>query len=274
MPRLLPCAALLVTFAACGQSKVSAPTTCVPLEAVASECPPDWNAAKAAKDAFCAKAAPFFDAFFSTARCHDKLHYTRYLFDGGPRYCVYDPATLKLVAYGAFDGKAMFERFSCGLDRADFDDQGCAGDGCPVASDAGALDAAVTPDASVQPDASPRPDGSGPMTAVHCDLVDQDCPSGDTCTVSCEFEPDIHLAISCRPIPNPAKLGEPCGGLRDAGEIRFCDRGLGCFASVRESARCYQFCRAGSPCPDGTTCDTTSILRYGCPGDVPAGLCR
>jgi hypothetical protein len=104
--------------------------TCVSLTNVSDQCPADWEAAIADQIAFCAKEAPFFGSFLSTVSCRGGLHYTKYLFDAGPRYCVYDPATRQLVGYRAFDGKALFEKTSCGLDEADFDDQGCVGMTC------------------------------------------------------------------------------------------------------------------------------------------------
>ena len=89
--------------------------------------------------AFCAKNAPFFDAFISAGVCRGQLHYSQYLFDAGPRYCLYDPVSLKLTGYGAFDGKVQSAQSTCGVARADFDDQGCAGKSC-VVPDAGTAD--------------------------------------------------------------------------------------------------------------------------------------
>ena len=126
--------AVAVAGAACSDNSSS--TTCVPLAQVAAMCPADWSAVPEAMSAFCAKEAPFFDAFRSAGLCRGRLHYTRYLFDGGPRYCVYD-TTLKLVGYGAFDGKAMFEQWTCGVKKEDFDDKDCPGMTC-LPPDAGA----------------------------------------------------------------------------------------------------------------------------------------
>jgi hypothetical protein len=126
--------------ASCSAS--SSPGSCVPLATVAMNCAADWTAAKSDMTAFCAKEAPFFDAFTSTGVCRGRFHYTRYLFDGGPRYCLYDPTTLALVGYGASDGKALFEQYSCGVKREDFDDRDCEGVSCtlPDASAPGAGD--------------------------------------------------------------------------------------------------------------------------------------
>ena len=54
----------------------------------------------------------------------------------------------KLVGYGAFGGKALFEQWSCGVDRKDFDDQGCAGVSCrlPDAATPASGDAGVSTD--------------------------------------------------------------------------------------------------------------------------------
>ncbi len=112
-------------------------SACVALASVSDQCPADWAAAIADQIAFCAKETAFFDTFLSIGSCRGGLHYTKYLFDAGPRYCVYDPATRELVGYRAVDGKAGFEQTSCGANEADFDDQGCAGMAC------------ATPDASV-----------------------------------------------------------------------------------------------------------------------------
>ena len=111
---------------------------CVALASVSGQCPADWAAAIADQSAFCAaNALPLFDTFLSSASCRGSLHYTRYLFDAGPRFCLYDPTTGALVGYRAVDAKAGFEQTSCGSNQADFDDQGCAGTTC------------ATPDASV-----------------------------------------------------------------------------------------------------------------------------
>jgi hypothetical protein len=114
-------------------------SACVALASVSDQCPADWGATIADQIAFCAQEAPFFDTFLSTGSCRGGLHYTKHLFDAGPRFCVYDPATLELVGYRAVDGKAGFEQTSCGSNQADFDDQGCAGMTCamPDASVAG-----------------------------------------------------------------------------------------------------------------------------------------
>ncbi len=103
---------------------------CVALASVSDQCPADWGTAVADQSAFCAAYASPYDAFLSIASCRGSLHYTRYLFDAGPRVCLYDPTTGALVGYRAVDAKAGFEQTSCGSNQADFDDQGCAGTRC------------------------------------------------------------------------------------------------------------------------------------------------
>jgi hypothetical protein len=68
------------------------------------------------------------------------LHDSRSFFDAGPRTCLYDPVTLKLVGYGAFDPKAMIEERTCTIAREDFDDRDCPGVTCQALDDAGAGD--------------------------------------------------------------------------------------------------------------------------------------
>jgi hypothetical protein len=264
----LPLFWLILTLAAACSSTASsstdasrASTGCVPLASVAASCPPDWAAAMAAHGAFCAKEAPLFEAFLSKAPCRGRLHYTRYLFDGGPRYCVYDPATKKLSGYAAFDGKAMFRQVSCGVDEADFSDVGCDGEGCPKDGRDGGASAA---------------DAGASTVPVRCDVVDQNCPAGNRCDFFCE---DGLVVIGCVPeSPAPTPVGQSCPpDPVDAGTgISRCIRGSGCFGSSHAPAACVQYCRPGSPCPAGTTCDTTRIKRTICPrtaGDLPVGLC-
>lgn len=121
---------------ACSKDAGSENHSCVPLSTVSDQCPPTWTSAQIARATFCSKNAPFFDSFLSTSTCRGTLHYSTYLFDGGPRYCVYDAATEKLIRYGAFDPKAMFEQMSCGSAKTDFNTEGCAGVGCPRRPDA------------------------------------------------------------------------------------------------------------------------------------------
>jgi hypothetical protein len=58
------------------------------------------------------------------------LRYTRYLFDGGPRYCQYDPVSGSLTGFAHFDGKAMYEAWSCDTPKEDFSDRDCPGLAC------------------------------------------------------------------------------------------------------------------------------------------------
>ncbi len=112
-----------------GAGAQDASSSCLPLSA--APCPPDWTAAVADEARFCMKEAPFYDAVISTAPCRGLLRYTRFLFDAGPRYCVYDPSTLALRGYRAYDGKLGFEATTCGSTAADYDITGCAGNSCP-----------------------------------------------------------------------------------------------------------------------------------------------
>lgn len=114
---------------------------CLPVaELPSSGCPADWAATAAAHATFCATETQsgLFSASRTSEACRGWLRYTKHLFDGGPRYCLYDPSTGKLAAYGAFDGKAMYEKWTCGFAADDFRDDGCAGVSCEdLASDAG-----------------------------------------------------------------------------------------------------------------------------------------
>jgi hypothetical protein len=106
---------------------------CVPLASVVGvECPPTWTAALADKAAFCAKPAVpgLFDAFTSSAACGGFLRYSRYLFDGGPRFCIYDPTSQALKGYRASDPKALRWDLTCGNDLSQFDEAGCTGTSC------------------------------------------------------------------------------------------------------------------------------------------------
>jgi len=125
-------ARILLGVGLCVAVACSSHPSCVSLATVADQCPADWSGVRAAMDAFCAKEAPFFSAFQSSGVCRGRLRYSRYLFDAGPRYCLYDPVTFKLVAYGAFDGKALSQQYSCGVAQEDFDDRDCAGVSCAL----------------------------------------------------------------------------------------------------------------------------------------------
>lgn len=133
--------ALSLVMAGCGAAPPSSPGPCVPLAAVSARCPADWAAATQDSGTFCGPMNPRFDMFLSTGACRGALHYTRYLFDGGPRWCLYDAATGQLIGYRASDPKAMFSSRSCGPDPNDFDDRGCPGQTCAWSRrDAGARD--------------------------------------------------------------------------------------------------------------------------------------
>lgn len=130
-----------------GAREADAGRACLPLTSVFNPCPADWSAALADKATFCKSPTslpyPLFDAFLSTNSCRGLLRYTKHLFDGGPRFCIYDPTSLALVGYYIVDGKALFEAISCGSTKTDFADTACVGSTCaPV-------------------DASPSPDEGG-----------------------------------------------------------------------------------------------------------------
>ncbi len=136
--------ALLVVVAACGACQQAggksergpgaAAHECLPLASIGPDkCPPTWTDALADKSRFCAEShGPGFDAFTSKAACRGALRYTRHLFDGGPRFCIYDPATLALRGHRAVDPKVLSEQISCGVSAADFGDDRCDGESCPT----------------------------------------------------------------------------------------------------------------------------------------------
>jgi hypothetical protein len=67
---------------------------CMLLDDMRSNCPSDWAGVSADREAFCSKRHhPSYSVFLSTAPCRGELHYVRYLFDAGPRHCLYDPVS-------------------------------------------------------------------------------------------------------------------------------------------------------------------------------------
>ena len=118
-----------------GGAEDASAAACIPLADVKpEECPATWPEAQAAKARFCIdeRRGPSFDTFLSTESCGGFLRYTRYLFDGGPRFCLYDPTTHAVRGYRAVDGKTFFRAITCGSAVTDFGDQECAGTACPV----------------------------------------------------------------------------------------------------------------------------------------------
>ncbi|MDP8999664.1 MAG: hypothetical protein M3O46_06090 [Myxococcota bacterium] len=114
-------------------SKTDAGNACLPLTSQFNPCPADWNAALADKATFCKSSPlpyPMFDAFISLGPCRGFLRYTKHLWDGGPRDCIYHPSSLMLSGYDIVDGKAMFVAHSCGTIETDFVDSACAGSTC------------------------------------------------------------------------------------------------------------------------------------------------
>jgi hypothetical protein len=135
----------------------------------------------------------------------------------------------------------------------------CSGGSSIVAAEAGVL-----------------PDGAGPPIPVRCDVVGQGCPSGKRCDFACE---NGNLVIACVPeAANPGPLGATCGNGVDggAGTGSSCGTGTGCFGQAGKPPMCYRYCKSGSDCPTGTTCNTTTRFRAACPkggGELPVGLC-
>jgi hypothetical protein len=169
---------------------------CLPLSA--APCPPDWTAAVADEAQFCVKEAPFYDAVISAAPCRGLLRYTRFLFDAGPRYCVYDPGTLALQGYYAYDGKAGFQAITCGSTAADYDITGCAGNSCPK-------DAAVNSSGSSggPPDAGTFACGTTTCSGSHYCVGESGGPRPP---------PDASPfhAYSCAPIPSTCTTRATC----------------------------------------------------------------
>jgi hypothetical protein len=155
--------------------------SCLPLASIGADtCPPTWSAAMAARSAFCAKEGqqPDFDAFLSNQACRGYLRYSRYLFDGGPRDCIYDPTTLALRGYLASDPKAQFSAITCGSATADFDDRDCPGIQCPAKDP---LPACTWP-ASLDPTDAGNGQCRAARAFVSCDLSNggiQGCLSND-----------------------------------------------------------------------------------------------
>ncbi len=96
------------------------------------------------------------------------------------------------------------------------------------------------------------PNGTFGICAPECDLIDQDCPTGQTCLPNAEGD-----APMCFPAPSEGgEQGLPCT------VINGCDVGLVCLPSeligCDEPACCTALCDLESPkgvgCPDGLTC--------------------
>jgi hypothetical protein len=114
---------LLVACAApssAGGVNTSHSTPCVPL-APSPECPPTWAETITAGKDFCGSRGktPGFSLSRSNAACGPWLRYSTYLFDAGPRNCLYDPTTEKLAGFGFFDGKANWQQRSCNVEQSE-----------------------------------------------------------------------------------------------------------------------------------------------------------
>ncbi|MFO0734859.1 MAG: hypothetical protein U0270_03230 [Labilithrix sp.] len=94
-------------------------TPCVEKVAPNAECPGTWAETIPAGKAFCADRgkSPMFTLARSGGACGPYLRYTTFLFDGGPRNCLYDPKTEKLVGFGFFDGKASWQQRTCNVEQ-------------------------------------------------------------------------------------------------------------------------------------------------------------
>lgn len=174
-------------------------SSCLPLST--APCPADWTAALADRGRFCmvnAGSPLGYDAVVSTAPCRGLWRYTRFLFDAGPRYCVYDPSTLALRGYYAHDGKAGVDAITCGATPADFDMTGCAGASCPGAdasvdssvSGAGSFDAGSFPQCGTTCSGSqiciglgggPLPPPGRPYGSYSCAPIPPTCTTRATC---------------------------------------------------------------------------------------------
>jgi hypothetical protein len=201
-------------------------------------CPATWAEVAPAHVAFCAEndkdGFGLFTATRSTSACRGYLRYTLHLFDGGPRYCLYDPATGKLRGYRAFDGKAMYMATTCGSSPGDYVEEGCAAVNCnnvalgaPACTWAPELD---NDDGTVACRAARTllscPSAGGTVTCISNDPAR--CPmgatpSGATCTNQCAAG---EYAVACgRPGPTPAPA--PPAGCKDmrptpGGVIYYC----------------------------------------------------
>ena len=128
---------LLILCSGCG---IDDGDSCTPLSEMtaygSNDCPPTWEQAQAKAPTVCDEAFEF-STTLSRSPCEGYLRYTAYLFDGGPRYCLYDPTTFALVGYGISDTKALHEEYSCGIDQALFAPETCsstAENACPAST--------------------------------------------------------------------------------------------------------------------------------------------
>jgi hypothetical protein len=99
---------------------------CLPLETIGAQtCPATWDEAIAGHLAFCTferrdRGLGLFDADRSGTACQGFLRYNRYLFDAGPRFCLYNPVTLALAGYYGVGTKSMFRQITCGASPQQF----------------------------------------------------------------------------------------------------------------------------------------------------------
>jgi hypothetical protein len=217
-------------LAACSRDSGS----CVPLATVADECPPSWDAVPADQRDFCAENAGLYDTFRSSAPCHGRLVYARYLFDAGPLSCAYDATTRALVGYWRSDPKASFERLSCGSQRSDFAVDGCSGTACEARCPRRPPAPAVPPPGACRFGAAyvtcTLPSGGG------CACVSDDPATCSGCTG----------ATSCESVCKAGEYAAACGGpprTADGGPLRQDDPPAGCHSvAVVPSGLQYYCC--------------------------------
>jgi hypothetical protein len=227
---------------------------CLPLDSIDDKyCPRTWTDALDAHVAFCAKewrgGSGLFTANVSATACRGSLRYTRYLFDGGPRTCLYDPATLALRGYYAFDGKAMYQAITCGSSREDYDDKECKLVSCSDLPSA--LPACRWPSSLDSADSS-----TGACRAARALLS---CPTSGGATAICASNQlsGCSSAISST-VPAPADGGAPgvCTNLCAPGEYAaFCGK-VG--PSPTPTPAPPTGCKDARPTPGG-------IIFYCCP---------
>jgi hypothetical protein len=196
---------------------------CLPLSSVDTRsCPRTWTDALDAHTAFCAKewraGGGLFTADVSATTCRGFLRYTRHLFDGGPRTCLYDPTTLALRGYHAFDGKAMYQAMTCGSSREDFDDKGCQLVSCS--------DLPSAPPACRWPSSLDNVDASTGACRAARALLSCPMPGGAT-TICASNQLSSCSSATSGALPTPADggAGGACTNLCAAGEYAaFCGK--------------------------------------------------
>jgi len=204
------------------------PGACQPLADIPqNDCPATWPGATAAAATFCAEeAGSLFGAFVSTDACRGLLRYTRHLFDGGPRFCLYDPGSHALVGYRLSDPKGFQFAVSCGPAESVQNDRDCLGVHCPPETPT--LPACSRLSSQDVPDGGAERDGGVPacrsarrlLTCVNPDATQQIClseapdrcsdpPAGSGGAAACEDLCDQgEYAVACG-TPGPGGVASP-----------------------------------------------------------------